>query len=292
MPLLQPKDYKTDTKPIWCPGCGDFAVLAALYQAFSALDVDPNNTAIVSGIGCSSRLPVFVKSYGFHTVHGRTLPVATGIKLANPNLTVMAMGGDGDGFAIGGGHVPHAARRNVDITYVVMDNFIYGLTKGQTSPTTGTKDGVGHGFKLTTTSPYGQYEDPINPLAMLLVYGASFVARGYSAKPKQLAELYKAAMQHKGFSFIQVLSPCVVFNRTYDELDAAILPLEGKHDPTDFNAAMALALDTQTEHLGIIYQKERPTLEERVGGIVAQNYTNGTGNGPKDKLKGLLAKYR
>jgi len=292
MPLLQPKDYKTDTKPIWCPGCGDFAVLAALYQAFSALDVDPNNTAIVSGIGCSSRLPVFVKSYGFHTVHGRTLPVATGIKLANPDLTVMAMGGDGDGFAIGGGHVPHAARRNVDITYVVMDNFIYGLTKGQTSPTTGTKDGVGHGFKLTTTSPYGQYEDPINPLAMLLVYGASFVARGYSAKPKQLAELYKAAMQHKGFSFIQVLSPCVVFNRTYDELDAAILPLEGKHDPTDFNAAMALALDTQTEHLGIIYQQERPTLEDRVGGIVAQNYTNGTGNGPKDKLKGLLAKYR
>lgn len=292
MPLLQPKDYKTDTKPIWCPGCGDFAVLAALYQAFSALDVDPNNTAIVSGIGCSSRLPVFVKSYGFHTVHGRTLPVATGIKLANPELTVMAMGGDGDGFAIGGGHVPHAARRNVDITYVVMDNFIYGLTKGQTSPTTGTKDGVGHGFKLTTTSPYGQYEDPINPLAMLLIYGASFVARGYSAKPKQLAELYKAAMQHKGFSFIQVLSPCVVFNRTYDELDAAILPLEGKHDPTDFNAAMALALDTQTEHLGIIYQQERPTLEDRVGGIVAQNYTNGTGNGPKDKLKGLLAKYR
>jgi 2-oxoglutarate ferredoxin oxidoreductase subunit beta len=292
MPLLQPKEYKTDTKPIWCPGCGDFAVLAALYQAFSALDVDPNNTAIVSGIGCSSRLPVFVKSYGFHTVHGRTLPVATGIKLANPDLTVMAMGGDGDGFAIGGGHVPHAARRNVDITYVVMDNFIYGLTKGQTSPTTGTKDGVGHGFKLTTTSPYGQYEDPINPLAMLLIYGASFVARGYSAKPKQLAELYKAAMQHKGFSFIQVLSPCVVFNRTYDELDAAILPLEGKHDPTDFNAAMALALDTQTEHLGIIYKQERPTLEDRVGGIVAQNYTNGTGNGPKDKLKGLLAKYR
>lgn len=292
MPLLQPKEYKTDTKPIWCPGCGDFAVLAALYQAFSALDVDPNNTAIVSGIGCSSRLPVFVKSYGFHTVHGRTLPVATGIKLANPELTVMAMGGDGDGFAIGGGHVPHAARRNVDITYVVMDNFIYGLTKGQTSPTTGNKDGMGHGFKLTTTSPYGQYEDPINPLAMLMVYGASFVARGYSSKPKQLAELYKAAMTHKGFSFIQVLSPCVVFNRTYDELDAAILPLDGQHDPTDFNAAMALALDTQTEHLGIIYQQERPTLEDRIGGIVEQNYTNGTGNGPKEKLKGLLAKYR
>ncbi|MDQ3813384.1 MAG: 2-oxoacid:ferredoxin oxidoreductase subunit beta, partial [Armatimonadota bacterium] len=246
MPFMPPKEYKTDAKPIWCPGCGDFAVLAALYQAFSALDIDPTKTVIVSGIGCSARLPVFVKGYGFHTVHGRTLPVATGIKMANPDLTVLAMGGDGDAFAIGGGHIPHAARRNVNITYIVMDNFIYGLTKGQTSPTTGSQEGLGHGFKLTATSPHGQYEEPLNPLAMLLTYGASFVARGYSAKPKQLAELYQAAIRHRGFSFIQVLSPCVVFNKTYDELDAAIIPLEGKHDPTDFKAALDLAFDRQT----------------------------------------------
>lgn len=288
MPFMPPKEYKTAAKPIWCPGCGDFAVLAALYQAFSTLDVDPTKTVIVSGIGCSSRLPVFVKSYGFHTVHGRTLPVATGIKLANPELTVLAMGGDGDAFAIGGGHIPHAARRNVDITYIVMDNFIYGLTKGQTSPTTGSQDGTGHGFKLTPTNPHGQWEDPLNPLAMLLTYGASFVGRGYSAKPKPLAELYQAAIKHKGFSFIQVLSPCVVFNKTYDELDAAIIPLEGQHDITDHRAAMDLALDTQTEHLGIFYQQERPTLTERMDAITAKSNPE---NRQQDLGK-LLAKYR
>lgn len=287
MPFMPPKEYKTEAKPIWCPGCGDFAVLAGLYQAFSALDIDPTKTVIVSGIGCSSRLPVFVKSYGFHTVHGRTLPVATGIKLANPDLTVLAMGGDGDAFAIGGGHIPHAARRNVDITYIVMDNFIYGLTKGQTSPTTGTGE-IGHGFKLTPTTPHGQWEEPLNPLAMLLTYGASFVARGYSAKPKQLAELYQAGMRHKGFSFIQVLSPCVVFNRTYDELDAAIIPLEGKHDTSDFRAAMDLAMDTQTQHLGILYQAARPTLTDRFDAITKPSDSEHR----IENVGKILAKYR
>lgn len=288
MPFLQPKEYKTEAKPIWCPGCGDFAVLSALYQTFSALDIDPTRTVIVSGIGCSSRLPVFVKSYGFHTVHGRTLPVATGIKLANPELTVLAMGGDGDAFAIGGGHIPHAARRNVDITYIVMDNFIYGLTKGQSSPTTGSAEGDGHGFKLTTTNPHGQFETPLNPIALLLTYGATFVARGYSAKPKQLAELYQAAMKHKGFSFIQVLSPCVMFNRTYDELDAAIIPLEGQHDTTNLGAAMNLALDTSTEHLGIFYQLEKPTLTDRMEAVLQSANPEGK---PQDVGK-LLASYR
>jgi len=284
MPYLA-KDYKTDAKPIWCPGCGDFAVLAGLYQAFAALDMDPTKTVIVSGIGCSSRLPVFIKSYGFHTVHGRTLPVATGIKMANPDLTVLAMGGDGDAFAIGGGHIPHAARRNVNITYIVMDNFIYGLTKGQSSPTTGSAEGTGHGFKLTPTNPHGQYESPLNPLAMLLTYGASFVARGYSAKPKQLAELYQAAIKHQGFSFIQILSPCVMFNRTYDELDAAIVPLEGNHDTGDFRAAMNLALDTDTEHLGIFYQQQRPTLDDRMEAVLTKSNPEGRA-ADFDKLMG------
>lgn len=283
MPFLA-KDYKTEAKPIWCPGCGDFAVLAAMYQSFAQLEMDPTKTVIVSGIGCSSRLPVFIKSYGFHTVHGRTLPVATGVKMANPDLTVVVTGGDGDAFAIGGGHIPHACRRNVDLTYIVMDNFIYGLTKGQTSPTTGSKD-IGHGFKLTTTSPHGQYEEPLNPLAMMLTYGASFVARGYSSKPKQLTELYNAAIKHKGFSFIQVLSPCVMFNKTYDEIDAHIFPLEGQHDPSDFNAAMALALDTQTEHLGIIYQREKPTLDDRIGAIL-------DGAKPGGDVQNAFAAYR
>lgn len=288
MPFMPAKEYKTEAKPIWCPGCGDFAVLAAMYNSFSELDIDPTKTVIVSGIGCSSRLPVFIKSYGFHTVHGRTMPVATGVKMANPDLTVIAVGGDGDAFAIGGGHIPHAARRNVDITYIVMDNFIYGLTKGQTSPTTGSQDGIGHGFKLTTTSPHGQYEEPLNPLAMLLTYGASFVARGYSSKPKQLTELYNAAIRHKGFSFIQILSPCVMFNKTYDEIDAHIYPLDGTHDASDLGAAMALAMDTQTEHLGILYQKEKPTLQDRMDAI-------GEKANPDDRtldMKKLFAQYR
>ncbi len=288
MPFMPAKEYKTEAKPIWCPGCGDFAVLAALYNSFSELDIDPTKTVIVSGIGCSSRLPVFIKSYGFHTVHGRTMPVATGVKMANPDLTVIAVGGDGDAFAIGGGHIPHAARRNVDITYIVMDNFIYGLTKGQTSPTTGSQDGIGHGFKLTTTSPHGQYEEPLNPLAMLLTYGASFVARGYSSKPKQLTELYNAAIRHRGFSFIQILSPCVMFNKTYDEIDAHIYPLDGTHDASDLGAAMTLAMDTQTEHLGILYQKEKPTLQDRMDAI-------GERANPDDRemnMKNLFAQYR
>ena len=288
MPFMPAKEYKTEAKPIWCPGCGDFAVLAAMYNSFSELDIDPTKTVIVSGIGCSSRLPVFIKSYGFHTVHGRTMPVATGVKMANPDLTVIAVGGDGDAFAIGGGHIPHAARRNVDITYIVMDNFIYGLTKGQTSPTTGSQDGIGHGFKLTTTSPHGQYEEPLNPLAMLLTYGASFVARGYSSKPKQLTELYNAAIRHKGFSFIQILSPCVMFNKTYDEIDAHIYPLDGTHDASDLGAAMALAMDTQTEHLGILYQKEKPTLQDRMDAIGEKaNPDNRTSD-----MQKLFAQYR
>jgi 2-oxoglutarate ferredoxin oxidoreductase subunit beta len=288
MPFMPPKEYKTEAKPIWCPGCGDFAVLASIYQAFSALDMDPTKTVIVSGIGCSSRLPVFVKSYGFHTVHGRTLPVATGIKLANPDLNVIAVGGDGDAFAIGGGHIPHAARRNVDITYIVMDNFIYGLTKGQTSPTTGGENGSGHGFKLTPTNPYGQWETPLNPVAMLLTYGASFVGRGYSAKPKQMNELFQAAVRHKGFSFCHVMSPCVVFNRTYDELDASIIPLEGEHDTSDFKAAMNLALDTERDHLGVFYRNERPTLTDRYASILEKSNPDGQSG----ELKKLLAKYR
>ena len=288
MPFMPAKEYKTEAKPIWCPGCGDFAVLAAMYNSFSELDIDPTKTVIVSGIGCSSRLPVFIKSYGFHTVHGRTMPVATGVKMANPDLTVIAVGGDGDAFAIGGGHIPHAARRNVDITYIVMDNFIYGLTKGQTSPTTGSQDGIGHGFKLTTTSPHGQYEEPLNPLAMLLTYGASFVARGYSSKPKQLTELYNAAIRHKGFSFIQILSPCVMFNKTYDEIDAHIYPLDGTHDASDLGAAMALAMDTQTEHLGILYQKEKPTLQDRMDAIGEKANPDNR----RSDMQKLFAQYR
>ena len=185
----KPSDYKSDLKPIWCPGCGDFGVLASLYRAFAELDLDPARTVVVSGIGCSSRLPGFVTTYGFHSLHGRPLPVAMGVKLANPDLTVIAVGGDGDGFAIGAGHFPHAARRNVDITYLVMDNEIYGLTKGQVSPTSLTE-------QKAPSTPWGNLETPLNTLAFAVASGASFVARGASFNTKALTELIVQAMEH------------------------------------------------------------------------------------------------
>src|SRR3954462_10543559 len=167
---LTPKDFKSDLKPIWCPGCGDYGVLAALSRALAAIGRPPHEIAFVSGIGCSSRIPGYTSAYGFNPVHGRALPIAQGIKLASPELLVLVAGGDGDGFSIGGGHVADAIRRNVDLTYIVMDNQIYGLTKGQLSPTSP------RGLQ-SVTSPYGSLEDPVNPLLYVLAYGAHFVAQ-------------------------------------------------------------------------------------------------------------------
>jgi len=246
------KDLKSDVKPIWCPGCGDFGVLNALLKALSDLKLDPSHVAIASGIGCSGRFPAFVKAYGFHGVHGRVLPLATGIKTANPGLTVFAVGGDGDAFSIGAGHLPHAARRNVDITYIVMDNEIYGLTKGQPSPTSP----LGMEKKA---SPYGTYDSPLNPIAMVLSYGATFVARGFSSQPRDLTELIKRGVQHPGFAFIQVISPCVTFYDTYARFKETTRPIPEGHDPSNKVAAMTLALETQVQYLGVFYQEERPS---------------------------------
>ena len=248
-------DYKSDLKPIWCPGCGDFGVLASLYRAFAQLELDPAKTVIVSGIGCSSRLPGFVTTYGVHTLHGRPLPVAMGVKLANPDLTVIAVGGDGDGFAIGAGHFPHAARRNVDILYLVMDNETYGLTKGQVSPTSLYE-------QKAPSTPYGNLEEPLNTMAFALASGASFIARGASFNTKALTELIVQGVEHPGFAFIDALSPCVVFNNTQEEWKAAVSDIAPDHDVTDKAAAFTLALRGGF-NLGIIYKEIRPTLVER-----------------------------
>jgi 2-oxoglutarate ferredoxin oxidoreductase subunit beta len=244
-------DYKSDVKPIWCAGCGDFGVLSSFYKALADLNVPPEQAVIASGIGCSGRFPAFVEAYGFHGVHGRVLPLATGIKMANPDLYVCAVGGDGDAFSIGGGHVPHAARRNVDITYIVMDNEIYGLTKGQPSPTSPLA-------MERKASPYGTIEAPLNPVLMALAYNASFVARGFSARPKELVELVKMALLHKGFSFLQIISPCVTFNDTYEHFKQIATPLPLDHDVTNRSKAMALALEDQSMYLGVFYRVERP----------------------------------
>ncbi len=245
----KPNDYRNELKPIWCPGCGDYGVHAALMRSLAGLDLAPEEIVIASGIGCSSRLPDHVNAYGVHGVHGRALPLATGIKLANPALKVIAVGGDGDGFSIGGGHLPHAARRNIDITYIVMDNNIYGLTKGQPSPTSP------EGMKKKA-APFGTQEGPLNPLLMMLTYGSSFVARTFSSQITQMVDIFQAAMQHPGFAFVQVLSPCVTYNNTYEHYKANTAPLPEDHNPEDFMAAMKLAMVTETQYLGIFYQNK------------------------------------
>jgi len=253
----KPNDYKSDVKPIWCPGCGDYAVLTALMRAFAQLGTPREMIAIASGIGCSSRFPAFLNTYGIHGIHGRALPLATGTKLGRPELTVVAVGGDGDGFSIGGGHIPHAARRNVDITYIVMDNSIYGMTKGQPSPTS--PEGI-----VSKAAPYGSQERPLNPVLLAQAYDTSFVARCFSGKLKEMVNVLVEALQHPGFSLIQVLSPCVTFYNTYEHYREITQPLPDAHDPGDRLAAMALAMETATQCLGVFYRDtSRPLYSQR-----------------------------
>jgi 2-oxoglutarate ferredoxin oxidoreductase subunit beta len=260
---FSPQTYKTDEHPIWCPGCGDFGVLDSLYKSLAGLKINPKDLVVVSGIGCSGRTPGFVKSYGFHSLHGRVLPVALGVKLANPSLCVIGVGGDGDGFAIGGGHIPHAARRNPDLAYIIMDNSTYGLTKGQYSPTSPV------GYQAGST-PYGNIEQPINPIALLVAYGATFVAQGYSGKPRELAELITKAIEHKGFAFINVISPCITFYNTYKVLPPKLAEIPKDHDTASRAKAFELALQTDRVMLGVFYQVQQPTFEEGVAQVIKQ----------------------
>jgi 2-oxoglutarate/2-oxoacid ferredoxin oxidoreductase subunit beta len=250
-----PNDYKTDLKPVWCPGCGDFAVLNSVYRALSDLHIEPHETAIISGIGCSSRLPGYVETYGFNSLHGRALPLATGMKLAAPNLTVLAVGGDGDGLAIGGNHFMHAARRNVDIAYFMMDNEIYGLTKGQAAPTTPSGD-------RTKSTIYGNPEVSVDPCALAISLGASWVGRGFSGDVKGTTELMKLAISHHGFAFLNIISPCVTWRGDHQtkELRAKLAAIPADHDRTDRTAA--LRFTSEPEHLttGVLYDIQRSTL--------------------------------
>lgn len=248
--------YRSKSLPTWCPGCGYFSMAEGLTFALKRLGIEYKDVVVVSGIGCASRFPFFVNTYGFHTLHGRVLPVATGVKIANDALTVVAVGGDGDAFAIGGGHIPHAARRNVNLTYLVFDNGIYGLTKGQTSPTSAL------GFK-TTSTPYGNGDEPLNPLMMLLSYGASWVGQAYAGHQHHLADMIAQAMSHRGFSFLRVLSPCVTFDKTdntYANLNLRVRDLPEDHDTSDLMAAMAEASHDDDPALGVYYKQDRATL--------------------------------
>ena len=286
---MKPNDYKSDVKPIWCPGCGDFGVLSSFYKALSDLGISPEKAVIVSGIGCSGRFPAFVEAYGFHGVHGRALPLATGVKMANPDLLVAAIGGDGDAFSIGAGHLPHAARRNIDLCYIVMDNEIYGLTKGQVSPTSpvglSSKSAPYGEIKAAKSSPYGNFDAPINPIAMAITYGATYVARGFSSKPKEVTELIKRGLTHKGFAFIQVYSPCVTFFDTYDHFKEMTAPLPAEHDSRNKMDALKLAFDDEHLYLGEFYVEDRPSMAQNAVSLRAKA-------GSKFSMEALMERYK
>lgn len=247
-------DYKSNEKPTWCPGCGDFGVLNAVYNALRIKGYDTQDVVCVAGIGCSSRFPFFVNSYGFHGVHGRAMPIATGVKVANPELTVLALGGDGDGFAIGGGHFIHAARRNLDITYIIMDNAVYGLTKGQTAPT------AAIGF-VTKSTPKGSLDQPLNPLTLAIACGATYVARAFSGKPKEMADLIVQGIEHKGFALIDAYSPCPTFNKlnTFKFYRDEVADLPADHDPGDMVEALKYASIDDPLYTGLLYQRQDST---------------------------------
>ena len=258
---LTASDFKGKVDPDWCPGCGDFGVLSSLQKVLAEMNVSPHNVVTISGIGCSSNLPGFIDTYGMHTLHGRALAVATGVKLANHKLHVVVTGGDGDGFGIGGNHFIHTIRRNVDLLYIAMDNQIYGLTTGQTSPTSR------KGMK-TKSMPYGNVEEPINPIALALAAGATFVARGFSAEPKHLADLIQQGLEHKGFSFVDVFSPCVTYNHdnTYAWFRERVrkLELDSSYDSSDWHKAMKRALVWGDEiPIGKFFQRtDLPSLDQ------------------------------
>ena len=249
------KEFKSNIPSDWCPGCGDFGVLNALFQVCAELQLQPHRMLVVSGIGCSSNLPGYIRAYGVHSLHGRALPVATGAKLANHAMTVIATGGDGDGYGIGLNHFMQSMRRNIDVTYIIMNNEIYGLTTGQASPTSET------GMK-TKSTPEGNLEGMLNPLSLALASGCGYVARGLSSQPKHLMQLYKDGILYPGFALIDVFSPCVTFNKlnTYQWFRERVYKLEeAAHDPTDFRAAMDKALEwDQKIPIGLFYQNANP----------------------------------
>jgi 2-oxoglutarate/2-oxoacid ferredoxin oxidoreductase subunit beta len=283
------KDFRNSVKPNWCPGCGDFSVQAAIQRAAANVGLEPHELAVISGIGCSGRISGYINSYGFHGIHGRALPIAQGVKMANRDLTVIASGGDGDGFAIGMGHTVHAIRRNIDITYIVMDNQIYGLTKGQTSPRSDV------GFK-TKSTPQGSVESALSIMELALTAGATFVAQSFSSDLKELTSLIEQGIQHKGFSLINVFSPCVTYNKvnTYDwfkENLTSLSSIEG-YDPSNRNMAMQTLMDKKGLVTGLIYQnKEQKSYQELAHGYSETPLVHADLKLPEEQFDKLVAEF-
>ncbi|GIO36082.1 2-oxoglutarate ferredoxin oxidoreductase subunit beta [Paenibacillus antibioticophila] len=283
------KDFRNNIKPNWCPGCGDFSIQAAIQRAAANVGLEPESLAVISGIGCSGRISGYINAYGLHGIHGRALPIAQGVKLANRDLTVIASGGDGDGFAIGMGHTVHAIRRNINITYIVMDNQIYGLTKGQTSPRSG------EGFK-TKSTPEGAVETTLSPLEIAIASGATFVAQSFSSDIKQLTSLIEQGIQHEGFSLINVFSPCVTFNKvnTYDWFKEHIINLDTipDYDPANRAMAMGKLMETGSMITGLIYQnREKKSYENLIHGFKAEPLAHQQLNLEKNEFDNLVAEF-
>ncbi len=275
------KDYRADIHSDWCPGCGDFGILAAIQQALQRLQVPPHRVAVCSGIGCSGKTPHYIRAYGFHTLHGRVLPFATGLKLANHDLTVIAVGGDGDGYGIGAGYFINAGRRNVDLTYIVFNNEVYGLTKGQAAPT------LAQGAK-TKSMPEENVQQAINPIALAVGAGYTFVARGFALDVKHLGDLIARAITHRGSAFIDVLQTCPTYNdihtkewflgldrpgrqsRLYRLEETGFDPVvKNPDDPEEVRVKQLAAIAKSYEWgdripIGVFYQVSLPTLEDRL----------------------------
>lgn len=250
------KDLETVDKANWCPGCGNFGIQAAIKQALVNLSLEPENVVISTGIGCGSKMNQWIRTYGFAGLHGRSLPVAMGVKLANHNLTVIDVGGDGDGYGIGMGHFIHNMRRNFDMTYIVENNQVYGLTLGQTSPTSD------KGAKGPST-PFGIIEDPVNPLRLALSSDCTFVARGFAGDIPHLTSLIEQGISHKGFALIDVFQPCVTFNKinTYAYFRQKVYKLEEVgHDVTNIAEAFARAGEMEKLPIGVFYKVDRKSV--------------------------------
>lgn len=283
------KDFRNSVKPNWCPGCGDFSVQAAIQRAAANVGLEPENLAVISGIGCSGRISGYINAYGVHGVHGRALPIAQGVKMANRELTVIASGGDGDGFAIGMSHTIHAIRRNMNITYIVMDNHIYGLTKGQTSPRSE------EGF-VTKSTPKGSIERPMHALELAIAAGATFVAQTLSSDLKGMTDLIEQGIKHEGFSLINVFSPCVTFNKvnTYDWFKEHVKNLsdvEG-YDAHDRIAAMRVLMETEGLVNGLIYHNtDRKPYEALVPGFREEGLAKQDLTLTEDRFQKLMAEF-
>jgi 2-oxoglutarate/2-oxoacid ferredoxin oxidoreductase subunit beta len=286
MPTFQPADYKTDLKPVWCAGCGDFGVLTGVYRAMAELQFKPWETVVISGIGCSSRLPGYVATYGFNSVHGRALPIATGVKVARPELNVVAVGGDGDGLAIGGNHFMHACRRNLDLCYILMDNEIYGLTKGQAAPTTPSGD-------KTKSTYYGNPEPSVDPCELAISMGATWVARGFSGDLKGTVDLLVKGMSHKGFAFLNIMSPCVTWrgDDQFKTLKAKLKNLPEGHDATSRSEALRYTRETDVMTVGLLYEVKQPSLTQRLADQRVASLKGGPRPTTKDVIKSFYPAF-